>query len=186
MKPDICHVKITTFEMRYKSNMLKDTTWRLKTSECSIVTVFENLSTIASLCGFQNIWSFLVFVTMSVYSFILFILIACWLAISEEMPLKSITSFSWIKFLKYPFLIQVNQVQMCMNWKDIVISCIPFLRWYNLIWIMSISLLFLSAPQVFPKFPLILIPIKLGVSSFANRIVRFWSPDMSDLHTGFQ
>jgi hypothetical protein len=28
--------------------------------------------------------------TMSIHSWILFILIACWLAISEEMPLKSI------------------------------------------------------------------------------------------------
>jgi hypothetical protein len=32
----------------------------------------------------------LVFMTMSIHSWLLFILIACWLAISEEMPLKSI------------------------------------------------------------------------------------------------
>jgi hypothetical protein len=53
-------------------------------------------------------------------------------------------------------------------------------------WIMSISLLFLSAPQVFPKFILILIPVKTRVSDFTNRTVRFWSPDMSGLYTGFQ
>jgi hypothetical protein len=40
MKLDICHVKIS-FETRYQSNMLKDTTSRLKTSECSSVTAFE-------------------------------------------------------------------------------------------------------------------------------------------------
>jgi hypothetical protein len=36
-------------------------------------------------------------------------------------------------------------------------------------WIMSIFLLFLSAPQVFPKFLLSLIPVKTEVSDFANR-----------------
>jgi hypothetical protein len=40
---------------------------------------------------------------------------------------------------------------------------------------MSISLLFLSAPQIFPEFHLILIPVKTGVSGFANWIVRFLS-----------
>jgi hypothetical protein len=44
-------VKIT-FEIRYKSNMLKDTTWKLKTSECLSVTAFENLSRIVSSCHF--------------------------------------------------------------------------------------------------------------------------------------
>jgi hypothetical protein len=39
---------------------------------------------------------------------------------------------------------------------------------------MSIAILFLSGPQVFPKFILILIPVKTGVSGFANRTVRFW------------
>jgi hypothetical protein len=53
-------------------------------------------------------------------------------------------------------------------------------------WIMSISFLFLSAPQVFPKFILILIPVKTGVSDFANRTVWFWSPDMLGLYIGFQ
>jgi hypothetical protein len=42
------------------------------------------------LCGFQNICSFSVFVTMSIHSWLLFTLIACWLAISEDMSLKSI------------------------------------------------------------------------------------------------
>jgi hypothetical protein len=50
-------------------------------------------------------------------------------------------------------------------------------------WIMSIYLLFLSAPQVFPKFILILIPVKTGV---ANQTVWFWSPDIFGLYTGFQ
>jgi hypothetical protein len=44
-------------------------------------------------------------------------------------------------------------------------------------WIMSISLLFLSDPQVFPKFTLILIPVKTGVSDFANRICPASTPD---------
>jgi hypothetical protein len=46
------------------------------------------------LRGFQNIWNFSVFMTMSIHSWLLFILIACWLAISEEMPLKSILPLS--------------------------------------------------------------------------------------------
>jgi hypothetical protein len=50
---------------------------------------------------------------------------------------------------------------------------------------MSISLLFLSAPQVFPKFILVLIPVKIGASGFANRTVQFWSSDMSGFYTGF-
>jgi hypothetical protein len=152
MKLDICHVKIS-FEMRYKSNMLNDISWKLKSSECSSVISFENLSRIVILCGFQNIWSFLVFVTILIHSWLLFTLIACWLAISEEMPLRSIISFSWIKFLEYPLsqLKSSKLVQRCMNWKDIVISSIPFSRWYDPMWIMSISLLNLSAPQVFPK-----------------------------------
>jgi hypothetical protein len=75
---------------------------------------------------FQNIWSYLVFVTMSIRSWLLFFLIACWIAISEEILLKSIIFFSWIKFLEYHFsqLKSSNQVQRCMNWKGIVISSI--------------------------------------------------------------
>jgi hypothetical protein len=46
-------------------------------------------------------------------------------------------------------------------------------------WIMSISLLFLSAPHVFPKFILILIPVKTGVSSFAYRTVWFCKKELS-------
>jgi hypothetical protein len=68
-----------------------------------------------------------------------------------------------------------------MNWKDIAISSVPFSRWYNPMSIMSISLLFLSTPQVFPKFILIFIPVKIRVSDFTNRTVWFWSPDMSGL-----
>jgi hypothetical protein len=153
MKLDICHVKIS-FKMRYKSNMLKNISWKLKSSECSSVISFENPSRIVNLCGFQNIWSFLVFVIISIHSWLLFTLIACWLAISEEMPLKSILSFSWIKFFEYP-LFQLKSsklVQRRMNWKHIVISSIPFSRWYHPMWIMWISFIFLSIPQVFPKF----------------------------------
>jgi hypothetical protein len=62
----------------------------LKAPECSSVIAFENLSSFVSLCGFQNIWSFSVFVTISIHSWLLFTLIACWLAISEEMSLMSI------------------------------------------------------------------------------------------------
>jgi hypothetical protein len=140
--------------MGYKSNMLKGIPWKLKSSECSSVIAFENLSRIVILCGFQNIWNFLVFVTISIYSWLLFTLIAFWLAISEEMPLKSIISFSWIKFFEYPLsqLKSSKLVQRCMNWKDIVISSIPFSRWYDPMWIMSISFIFQSVSQVFPKF----------------------------------
>jgi hypothetical protein len=70
--------------------MLKDTTWKLKTSEFSSIIVVENLSSFVSLGGFQNLWSFSVFVTISIHSWLLFTLIACWLAIIEEMSLKSI------------------------------------------------------------------------------------------------
>jgi hypothetical protein len=39
--------------------MLKDTTWKLKTSECSSVIAFKNLSRIVNLCDFQNNLKFL-------------------------------------------------------------------------------------------------------------------------------
>jgi hypothetical protein len=58
MKLDICHIKIS-FEMRYKSNMLKDIACKLKTSKCSSVIAFENLSRIFSLYGFQKYLEFL-------------------------------------------------------------------------------------------------------------------------------
>jgi hypothetical protein len=32
---------------------------------------------------------------------------------------------------------------------------------------------------------LILCPVKTRVSGFVNQIVRFWTPDRSDLYTGF-
>jgi hypothetical protein len=93
-------------------------------------------------------------VTISIHSQLLFTLITYWLAISEQMTLKSILSFYWIKFLEYPLsqLKSSKIVQTCMNWKDIVISSIPFSRWYHPMWIMWISFIFLSIPQVFPKF----------------------------------
>jgi hypothetical protein len=83
--------------------MLMDITWKLKAFECPSVIAFENLSRIVSLCGFQKNWSFSVFVTMSIHSWLLFTLIACWLAMSEEMFLKSINllflnQIPWIPF----------------------------------------------------------------------------------------
>jgi hypothetical protein len=72
--------------------MLKDTTRKLKARECSSLIAFKNLSSIVSSFGFQNIWSFSVFMTISILSWLLFTLIACCLAISEEMSLKSIIS----------------------------------------------------------------------------------------------
>jgi hypothetical protein len=38
--------------MSYKSNMLNDTIWKLKISECSRVIACENISRIVRLCGF--------------------------------------------------------------------------------------------------------------------------------------
>jgi hypothetical protein len=165
--------------MRYKSNILNDTTWKLKISECSSVITFKNLSRIAILCGFQNIGSFSIFVTMSIHSWLLFILIACWLAISEETTLKSSISFSWIKFLQYP-LSQFKSsklVQRCVNWKDVVISNIPFLRWYDPMWINSTFFLILSVPQVFPKSLPNSLSCQNRVSSFGHRICSAPSPD---------
>jgi hypothetical protein len=83
--------------------MLKDITWKLEAPEYSSVIAFENLFSIVSFCGFQNIWSFSVFVTISIHSWLLLTLIACWLAISEEISLKSIYLFLlnqilWISF----------------------------------------------------------------------------------------
>jgi hypothetical protein len=159
--------------------MLKDISWKLKSSECSSMIAFENLSRIVILCGFQNIWSFLVFVTISIHSWLLFTLIACWLAISEEMSLKSIISFSWIKFLEYPLsqLKSSKLVQRCMNWKDIVISSILFLRWYGPMWIISISFIFFSVPQVFPKFFHNFLSVKIRVSGFGHRTYLTARPD---------
>jgi hypothetical protein len=160
--------------------MLKDISWKLKSFECSSAIAFKNLSTIVILCGFQNIWSFIVCVTISIHSWLLFTLIACWLAISEEMPLKSIISFSWIKFLEYPLsqLKSSKLVQRCMNQKDIVISSIPFSRWYDPMWIMSISFIFLSVPQVFSKF-------FHNSPSCQNRSIQFCIPDYPVLDNGY-
>jgi hypothetical protein len=177
MKLDICHVKIS-FEMRCKSNMLKNISWKLKSSDCSSVIAFKNLSRIVILCDFQNIWNFLVFVTISIHSWLLFTLIAYWLAINEEMPLKSIISFSWIKFLEYPLsqLKSLKLVQRCMNWNDIVISSILFSRWYDPMWIISTSFKFLTVPQVFPKL--------FHNSLFCqNRSIQFCKPDCPILDT---
>jgi hypothetical protein len=52
-------------------------------------------------------------------------------------------------------------------------------------WIISIFLLFLSTPQVFPKFILILTPVKTGVSGFANQTIRFCKSDYPVLVTGY-
>jgi hypothetical protein len=55
----LLHQDNLPFEIRYKSNMLKDTTCRLKTSECSSVIAFEKQYRIVSLCGFQKYLKFL-------------------------------------------------------------------------------------------------------------------------------
>jgi hypothetical protein len=121
----------------------------LKSSVCSSIIAFENHSRIPSMCGFQNIYNFLIFVTMWIHSWLLFTLIVCWLAISDETPLKYSTTFSWIKFLEYP-LSQFKSsklVQRYMNWKDLEFQVskehegFQFSRWYNHIWIMSMSFL---------------------------------------------
>jgi hypothetical protein len=168
--------------------MLKDTTWKLKISECSRIIAFENLSRIVSLCSFQNIWSFSVFVTMSIHSWLLFTLIASWLAISEEMSLKYIISFllNQIPWISFSWSKSLNQVQRCMNWKDKVISSISFSRWYDPMWIMPILFLLSQLLKFFIGSFLILCPVKTRVSSFANQTVRFWTPDMSGLYTRFQ
>ncbi len=147
--------------------MLNDITWKLKASECSSVIAFENLSRIISLCGFQNIWSFSVFVTMSIHSWLLFILISCWLAISEGMSLKSIISFSWIKFLEYPCLKLNRQIKSKSVW---IGRTYPLTR--RLCWLLKKILKYLNSWSM-------VCPDKTGVSGLANRTVRFWTPDMS-------
>jgi hypothetical protein len=158
--------------------MLKDISWKLKSSKCSSVIAFENPSRIVILCGFQNIWSFLVFVIISIHSWLLFTLIA----ISEEIPLKSIISFSWIKFLEYSLsqLKSLKLVQRSMNWKDIVISSIPFSRWYHPMWTMWISFIFFSVPQVFPKFFHNSLSCQNRSIRFCKPGCQFWTPNISD------
>jgi hypothetical protein len=168
--------------------MPKDTTWKLKTSECSSVIAFENLSRIISLCDFQNIWSLSVFMTMPIHSWLLFILIACWLAISEETPLKSSISFSWIKFLEYPFLNSSHRIKSKGVWIGRTLWYQVFLSQGNMI--LCGLCQYLSHFSQFLKFSLnsflIFIPVKTGVSSFTNWTVQFWSLDMPSLYTGFQ
>jgi hypothetical protein len=180
-------VKIS-FKTRYKSNMLKDTSGKLKTFECSSIIAFENLSRLSSLCGFQNICSFSVFVTMSIHSWLSFILFACWLAISEETPLTSSISFSCIKFLEYPFLNSSRRIKSKGVWSGRTL-------WYQVFFSQGDMIIcglcqYLSYFSQFLKFPLnsflILCPVKTGVSSFSNWIVLFWTPKMFDLLTGFQ
>jgi hypothetical protein len=163
-------IKIS-FKMRYKSNMLNDTTWKLKTSECSSIITFENLSRTISLCGFQNIWSFLILVTMSIHSWILFILIACWLAISEETPLESSISFSCIKFLEYPFLNSSRRIKS----KDVWIGRT---LWYQVFFsqgdmIICGSCQYISYFSQFLKFSL-----NFGLSGFGHRICPASSLDL--------
>jgi hypothetical protein len=159
----------------------------LKTSECSSVIAFKNLSRIISLCDFQNIWSFSIFVTMSIHSWILFILIACWLTISEETHLKSSISFSWIKFLKYPFLNSSHRIKYKCVW-------IGRTLWYQVLLsqgdmilcgLCQYLLYFSQFLKFFLNSFLIRCPVKIGVSDFTNRTVQFWILDMSALLTGF-
>jgi hypothetical protein len=107
--------------------MLKDTTWKLKTSECSSVIGFENLSKIVSLCGFQNIWSCSIFVTMLIHSWLLFSFIACWLAISAEMSLKSIYLISLNQIPRISFFFKLlHQIKSKGVW--IGRTCLPLRR----------------------------------------------------------
>jgi hypothetical protein len=78
--------------------------------------------------------------------------------------------YSWIKFLEYP----LSQFK-CMNWKDILISSIPFSRWYDPMWIMSISFIVLSVYQVFRMF----------LHNSQNWSIRFCKLGCPVLNTGY-
>jgi hypothetical protein len=116
------------------------------------------------LCGFQNIWSLSVFVAMSIRPWLLFTLIACWLAISEETHLKSTTSFSLINK-------SLNQVQKVYELEGLCNIKYFFLK---VIWsyvdYVNFFLISLSSSIFFLIPFLILCPIKTRVSSFRRRI----------------
>jgi hypothetical protein len=123
---------------------------------------------------------------MSIHLWLLFTLIDYWLAISEEMSLKSIISLllNQIPWISFSWSKSSNQVQSCINWKDIEFQASNkyqefwFLRWYHPMLIISISFLFTSAPQVFPKF-------LHNFLSCQNWSIRFCKPDCLVLNTGY-
>jgi hypothetical protein len=92
----------------------------LKTSECSSVIAFENLSRIVSLCDFQKYLEFLGLCD-HIDSLMAIVHLDCVLAtISEEMSLKSII-LVFLNQNSSVFFYQSKsskQVQRCMNWKD--------------------------------------------------------------------
>jgi hypothetical protein len=123
---------------------------------------------------------------MSIHSWLLLTLIACWLAISEGMSLKSIISLllNHIPWISFSWSKSSNQVQRYMNWKDIEFQAskkyqeFRFLRWYDPMWIISISFLFTSTPQVFSKF-------LHNFLSYQNWSIRFCKPNCPVLDTGY-
>jgi hypothetical protein len=127
---------------------------------------------------------------MSIHSWLLFTLIACWLAISEEMSLKSIISLLLyqIPWISFSWSKSSNQVQRCVNGKDIKFQASKkyqefwFSRWYDPMWIISITFLFTLAPQFSLSSFIISYPVKIGVSGFVNWTVRFWTPDSALFH----
>jgi hypothetical protein len=95
------------------------------------------------------------------------------------MSLKSIISLllSQIPWILFSSFKSSDQVQRCMNWKGIEFQAsnkyqeFCFSRWYDPMWIMSISFLFISDPQG--------VSVKIGVSDFGHRICPASSPDSS-------
>jgi hypothetical protein len=121
MKLDICHQDNILFKMSYKSNMLKDITWKLKASVCSSIIAFKNPSSIASLCGFLKYLEFLglcdhVDSHMAIVLFNCLLASHYWRDASQVHYIILLNQIPWISFSQYKSL---NQVQMCMNWKDL-------------------------------------------------------------------
>jgi hypothetical protein len=101
-----------------------------------------------------------------------------WLLVSYPLMKRCLSSPLYSSF-EYPLsqLKSSKLVQMCMNWKDIVISSIPFSRWHDPMWIMSIYFIFLSVPQVSPKF-------FHNSLSYQNRSIWLCKPNYPILDTG--
>jgi hypothetical protein len=110
------------------------------------------------------------------------------------MPLKSIILLflSQIPCISFSQFKSSNQVKRCMNWKDIEFQASKKYEVFHSQGDMIICGLcqYHSYFSQLLKFSLssslIVCPVKTGVSGFAKRTVRFWSPDMSGLYTGFQ
>jgi hypothetical protein len=164
----------------------------LKAYECSSLNAIKNLSRIVTFCGFQNPCNFSVFVTISIHSWLLFNLIACWLAIGEEISLRSIiliflNQISWISFSQVKLS---NQVQRCMNWKDIDFQASKEYqnlssRGYDPMWIIHISYVILSPQGSLSLFQNQSLFFKFLVClSCQNQSIRFCKPDYLVLDIG--